>query len=63
MESIIIALIAQVPSLVKTIGDLIARGKETGELTPEAADALTAKAATLFAQYGQPAPPPPNFNP
>ncbi len=59
MAGIIAALIAQIPSLISTVEQLIARGRQTGELTPAEADALTAMAQTLFGKYGSPAPPPP----
>ncbi len=59
MVAIIAALIAQVPSLISTIQQLIARGRQTGELSQADADALTAMAATLFGKFSSPAPPPP----
>jgi len=59
METLILGLVTSVPSIIAAIQELVARGRQTGELSPEKADALTAKAAAAFAKYAQPAPPPP----
>lgn len=59
----IAGLINAVPSIILAIQQMIARGRQTGELTPEEADALTTAAKLAFAQYGQPAPPPPGVTP
>lgn len=62
MAAIIVALLSYiplVPGIVTSIEQLIARGKQTGELSAADADALTSLANSLFAQYSQPAPPPP----
>jgi hypothetical protein len=59
MELAIVGLINAVPSIIAAIQQMIARGRQTGELTPEQADALTTSAKLAFAQYSQPAPPPP----
>lgn len=56
----LISFLPEVPALINTIEKLIARGKTTGELTPDAADALTLLAHGEFAKYSQPAPPPPD---
>jgi hypothetical protein len=59
MPAIIVGLISALPQLISTVQQLIARGRQTGELTAEQADALTTLAHSMFAQYSSPAPPPP----
>ncbi len=59
MPGIIAALIGALPTLIDSIQKLIARGRQSGELTPAEADALTALAQAEFAKWGSPAPPPP----
>jgi hypothetical protein len=58
MEALILGLVQAVPSIIAGIQELIKRGRQTGELTPEQADTLTALAKDAFAKYSQPAPPP-----
>jgi len=59
VNAIITGLLAAIPTLISTVQQLIARGRQTGELTATEADALTAKAHALFQKYSSPAPPPP----
>lgn len=59
MPGIIAALIGSLPTLIDAIQKLIARGRQTGELTAADADRLTALAAAEFAKFSSPAPPPP----
>ncbi len=59
MAAIIAALVGSLPTIIDAIQKLIERGRQTGELTPAEADALTALAAAEFAKYSSPAPPPP----
>ena len=63
MGAVIAGLISSLPSIINAINGLIERGKQTGELTPAQADALTAAANAVFQQYGHPAPPPPGYLP
>ena len=58
MEAIILGLLTSVPSILTAVNELIARGRQSGELSSEQADALTAKGKAIFAQYSQPARPP-----
>ena len=58
LTTLVLGLITSLPNIIGAIKELIARGRQTGELSPEQADALTAKAEAAFAKYGSPAPPP-----
>lgn len=60
---VLISLLPTIPSLITTIEQLIARGKQTGELPPAEADALTVLANSEFAKWSHPAPPPPGVTP
>ena len=55
---VITGLVNSLPSIIGAVKELIQRGRQTGELSPEQADSLTAKAEAAFAKYGSPAPPP-----
>ena len=65
VEAIEGVLTAAIPyfSIVNTlygvIEGLIARGRQTGELTPEQDAALQARASAFFSAHSAPAPPPP----
>ncbi len=63
MVAIVAALVGTLPTLITAIQGLIARGRQTGELTAAEADALTALAAAEFAKFSAPAPPPPGVLP
>lgn len=45
--------------LINLVQQLIARAKQTGELTVEQETALQTYANSVFAKYSEPAPPPP----
>jgi hypothetical protein len=47
-----------VNAAIQLVRDLVARGKQTGELTAEQITALEAKANAIFEKYGSPAPSP-----
>jgi hypothetical protein len=50
--------VAIVSAAIQLARDLIDRGKQTGELTPEQQAALEEKAARIFGKFTEPAPPP-----
>jgi len=47
-------------AVIQIAQDLIARGRQTGELTDQQSAELLLKAMNIFGQYSQPAPPPPS---
>jgi hypothetical protein len=55
----LLQFIPLVPGIVASIEQLISRGKQSGELSPADADALTTLSQSIFMKYSQPAPPPP----